>query len=500
VRPEIRETDALEMWCRPGAVAGWVCWLVALASVVTMAVAIVGPSLLWAYAGIEVGYSYAVDRYVLYDAVPRFWFCGGLAIGFGVWLIASYALRSRLSRFVQVAVLLPVGYAIATLAIWLVWPTLSERMPSLARMSPLLHALPMSHVALGAAAATALAGWLVSRRRDALHGTTMIALANLLLVGLWLPIASALWWRSGEPLDVPSVAPVVLVPPFVLAVGYAALASRRLQAARKLRTAIGGLLGLALASGIVLRLEPNRGAASIYANFVHVLIALAAVAIASVIALAASIRIGALRARRTFGAARTPVSGVIASDAPVVARTEVTSWLRVPRTVVGAFAVTTPAGDVVVPAGAELVAPLPELTTQLAVGESIPVLRAGDRVVLAGFDAPDASHPFRGTAAWVPGNGRLLVAPERAARRGLVDAALAVWRPCVTLLAIVMLVSVVGLAGAISGPGNEMPPYRTYAARDSWLLTVSRNDDCRLPYAICEATAEQILWSSPGSL
>src|SRR5262249_37056159 len=133
-------------------------------------------------------------------------------------------------------------------------------------------------------------------------------------------------------------------------------------------------------------------------------------------------------------------------------RTEITSWLRGPHTVVERFTVATASGAVVVPRGAELVAALPEITTQLAIGESIPALCAGDHVVVAGFVEPDAHHPFRDSSALVPGSGRILVARQSDDRRGLVDVALAVWRPCVTALAILMVVSLVGLAGAFSTP------------------------------------------------
>src|SRR5262249_29040858 len=123
----------------------------------------------------------------------QFWLCNGLALLFAAWIAASYVPRWSMSRALRVAVLLPVAHVVLLGAAWIAWPFVSTHLPRLAETAPLVDALPMGWVALGAAVACLGFGWLAAPRREWLHGAVMLALATLLLVGLWLPIGSAVF-------------------------------------------------------------------------------------------------------------------------------------------------------------------------------------------------------------------------------------------------------------------------------------------------------------------
>jgi hypothetical protein len=137
------------------------------------------------------------------------------------------------------------------------------------------------------------------------------------------------------------------------------------------------------------------------------------------------------------------VDGVIVEDGTEPALGfEITSWLRGPRTVQRSFAISTPAGTIPV-SGAHLVAVLPAATTQLEVGECIAVLRPRDRVVIAGTGTATGA-PFRSSAA--PLAGELYVAAADRAAVGFSHVALAMWRPAVAYLLIVVAVAIPALA------------------------------------------------------
>ena len=139
------------------------------------------------------------------------------------------------------------------------------------------------------------------------------------------------------------------------------------------------------------------------------------------------------------------LAGTIADDG-VAARVEIASWLRGPRTIVRAFAVATRHGDVLVPGG-HLVAALDPATTLLARGESRASLRSGDRVVLAGFGdgRGDDAHPFRASAAPVA-RGRVVIA--RAGEPLRPSIGLALWRPSVAYLIVIVAIAIPALIGA----------------------------------------------------
>ena len=94
----------------------------------------------------------------------------------------------------------------------------------------------------------------------------------------------------------------------------------------------------------------------------------------------------------------------------------------------------------------------PQSTTLLRTGESIPTLRPGDRVALAGYVHITSPGPFRSTSAPIPGEGGITVRRVGAGdeRCGLGNVALELWRPSVAYLVICVACALPGLAGLLS--------------------------------------------------
>lgn len=82
-------------------------------------------------------------------------------------------------------------------------------------------------------------------------------------------------------------------------------------------------------------------------------------------------------------------------------------------------------------------------------------LRRGDRVVIAGLVAGPAAreeaHPFRSSAVLTAGAGGISVAHASAERYGFANVALALWRPCVAYLAILIAIGIPSLVAAFAG-------------------------------------------------
>jgi hypothetical protein len=110
--------------------------------------------------------------------------------------------------------------------------------------------------------------------------------------------------------------------------------------------------------------------------------------------------------------------------------------------------VTSARGDIAIDTGADVAMPIPQMSTHLAVGESMELARAGDAVVVAGLVPPPSDHPFRDSVALVPGPSGVIVGDPGRPLRGFANVALAMWRPCLAYLVIVIAVASIGLLGA----------------------------------------------------
>lgn len=487
---EIRELELADLWRpKPGTVAPWVRGVVSGSAVAMIGVAATASRALWDVGGHASGWG-------------AFWFRNGLAIVTAALISVAFLPSCRTTRFVRLAALLPVVMAAGMLAAWGLWEMIDPALPVLRRRAPLALGVPIPAALLTIAAAT-VAGALAARRRRGREGAwtravVEVALLELLLLGLWLPVVSGWWgsrpgvgWLAQERgvLVLGSAAALLaaaLGPPLVAAAGFAALAARRPALVRRLRGLWTSALIALFVAAVVARLAAPAASYLIYVNLVGFLAASAFVAAAALAAFVAELALRAWRGRRRLTRDGAAVRGVIASDGDraragggdradasvdvggvdvvsadggaggdrrgVVAALEIEGWLRGPRALVDAFEVVTPAGRIPIPVGAALAASLPALSTVLRVGESVAVLRRGDPVVISGLVAPPADHPFRGAAVLVPGPRGVVVGRPGDGGGGFASIALVAWRPCVALLAILVAVAAPGLAAVLVLP------------------------------------------------
>jgi len=294
--------------------------------------------------------------------------------------------------------------------------------------------------------------------RQALHAIVMFALLAATFTGVWLPIASRLWWgRSYDHFqDVnfdASMAELVLTPPLVVAIA----ATIALFHTRRVRRVHAGAFGALVLIGIVASIRLARVDVAIYSNFIHVVMVLVGVAVIGLALLAVSLGLDRWRARRAL--ARPAITGRIADDAGEVARVEIASWLRGPRDVVAPFTVLTRDGAVHVPGGRLLASLAPE-TTQLADGDGLVALRGGDEVALTGFATDEQDgHPFRTSTAPVAG-GRVYVTRTNDRSAPMKTIAYALWRPSLAYLVVVVALGLAGLI--VAATYVERTPQRIY--------------------------------------
>jgi hypothetical protein len=438
--------DDRESGCLPV----WVRCVIGAASILTLMIAVFAPRAFF-------------DHLDLYGHDVGF-FRDGPAILLSVWLALSFVAVGRFSAWMQVALLLPLAHLLVMVMVWLEWVLYSDALPHWLRASALVVKLPFPLVVGALAAICALAGRSIARHRprDWLQVSTTIALVDLLLLGLWLPIAAALWchgdpwWDPDDELvrSYSALAPLlatVLGPPLVGAIAFARFTHRDRTLVARRSLWFGLAVVLLLLAAVVMRAEPSYAAASLYVRFAHVLLATALVAIGTVAWLAVALGLRARRSRRAV--MRDPLrrAGVVAtsSDDVRAGRIEITSWLRGPQLVVAPCSVQTPQGEVLVPGGAELVAHLSTTTTRLATGEAEVALRAGDRVIVSGYTPPPDGHPFRDSTELVPQHVRVARAHDHGSTLG--DVALSLWRPCVAYLLILAAVALPAVITALAG-------------------------------------------------
>jgi hypothetical protein len=374
-------------------------------------------------------------------------------------MLAAWLPPARLSRAVRVAVLLPAIHGLILALAWPAWNAVARFVNDRDAASTLATEFPIA-LAAGITLAVFIGfSLLVARRRSGewLHGLTMLALSELLLLGLWLPISCALWsgddwrrvdewWSAADPIvadhEVITRALFTIVPPTLIAFGFTALALRRPAQLLARRRVIVLAMSIAFFVALCMRADATARAMVLYSNLLPMLLAAMIVAVAALLVFGVALAVNAYRAHRAFKRKRRS-DGVIVVDEDVpAAGFEITSWLRGPRIVQRPFAVSIAGGTIPV-RGAHLIATLPPATTQLRTGEAFAVLQPGDRVTIAGH-ADAGGDPFRTSAA--PLANELFVAPADRASSGFTHVALAMWRPCVAYLLIVVAVAVPALA------------------------------------------------------
>jgi hypothetical protein len=440
----------------PGTAVPWVRWLVGSACVITVLALWIGGRLL-------------VHELAWFDeqSSGQFWMRNGVAL-VAMFSIAIAVLPGcGLSRFLQAAIALPFLHAGLVVIGWLVW---QHELPLLSNMSDgraFAAWFPFAEVTLTAIPTMALLAGLIARRgkHEWAHAFTMLSLSMLLLVGLWMPIALGFcqapndtWitdyavegYRSYTNSLLPhpiQVTLFVVVPPAVFAIIYTMLAVRRASWVRERRKGFVVGLSLLLIVATLFRMGAPARPMVLYSNFVPLLLVGLLVCVSALLMLALSMLAHGYGLRRRF-ASRERIVGVVHADGnePVFG-IEIPSWLRGPRLLQRSFMISTSAGPIPV-TGAQLVAPLPTMTTLLGRDESLGLIHPGDTVIVAG-QTQDEGGPFRSSSA--PLAGSLYVAPANVERAGFVSAALAMWRPCVAYLLIVTAVALPGLAALLAG-------------------------------------------------
>lgn len=381
------------------------------------------------------------------------WLRDGLAAVLAMLLAAAWAPRSTLPRTVRVAVLLPMIHLVAFAGGLWFWKSISASSPAAIRQAPLLEMLPLPTVIAVAAAATLVAGRAIAwrSRRETLHACVTLSLLHLLLLGLWLPLIVKLssrphFWDPNA-LASPVLITGILLPPFAGAVAFTAFAVRRPQAIARSRSSLAATAIVAVVIAGATRAGLDLSGALAYANFVHVLAALAIVACGALSALALSLAVRARHDRAALEA--SSLSGTIVGRQEPVAFLRIDDWLRGPRIASQSFEVATASGTLAIPASATIVCEPPPSTIGLASTFSTIVLRRGDRVRVAGFVAPPKDDPFRSAAGLIPGTSGIFVGAADAPSPRLSGVALAMWRPCVAYLLISLAVALPALAGAL---------------------------------------------------
>lgn len=434
---------------KPGELPTWVTWTLVTASVLTVVLATMGMEQLSEYGDWKHEYS-------------RPWSGDGFGFAVAAVLGACAAPPWRLSRSLRFAVLLPLVQVATMLAGIAIWQSAMARLPTTHEVTPYLRMLSPALVVAVALGATFAFGALIAigRRGQWLQATATLALVQLLLFGLWLPIAVCAF--SGDAWDgytmenamrhltaSPRFAAIVIVPPLVASIVFTAIAIRRYALVHAWRV---GLLSAAITILLVAacpRMHVSYFNSIIYANFLHVLLALALVAAAALSVLAVSLWLRAARGHRML--ARDTLTGTIVDDqGGAVARLHIVGWLRGPQVDARPFEVQTDAGLIAVPGGVEVVCAPPASSTRLASGEALVMLRPGDRVALTGFVKASEDAPYRGSAGMIPSSSGAWVAPAGVAQPGFAGVALAMWRPCVAYLLVAAAVMLPAIAGALS--------------------------------------------------
>jgi hypothetical protein len=438
-----RESSELSLTRQPaGQLPPWVRVVIALGCIVSFASVTIGSQLLWDQlpSWVDLGYF----RY-------------GLTFYISFWILVSYFPPWPMSRAMRVAVLLPVAHAVMIACSWPVWQAVARYVRDADATTSFATQFPLVTVVACTAVAFGVIAWALARRRSGewIHGFAMLSLAQLLVLGLWIPIACSAWpgglgewWSASEPLlaDAGSRIAFIVAPPTVVAIGFTVIALRRPAWLVASHGALGAAVGLLMLVAIATRMDASGRVMLLYSNFVPVLLAAALVAVLALVVLGSVTWWRGWSMHRTFSARDRRGGNVVKDgDEPAIGL-EITSWLRGPRVVQRPFSVSTSVGTLPV-RGAHLVAAIPAATTQLRIGERLAVLKGGDDVQLAGH-GDDAGSPFRTSAA--PLADDMFVAPASLDKSGFPSVALVMWRPCVAYLLIVSAIAVPALAALLA--------------------------------------------------
>ncbi len=364
--------------------------------------------------------------------------------------------RSTTTRWMRLAVLLPITHALALVVALIALPSMS----TLTDHAPLVESLPvLPWLASGLVLVLALA-WAIGGRREWTHAFVMLALAFLLLFGLWLPIASIVPVRSSSwgystylatvefiGAHPASVAALVIAPPLLVATGYTALAIRAPSLVTRLRLPVFIVLIVLCLASLAMRATASAGAFAVHDNFMHLLLAAAMLAIVATVTLSLSTWVtGWLDLRRLARDGHRDVT--ISDDDPdAIATMEITGFLRGPRMWTRSFIASDGKQELRVPAGAKLVTAIPKLSSVMRPGEQVVVVTKADRLKLGGLVAREVGDsPFRSHKITELGP-ELRVARAEPISTPVESMLLTAWRPSLAYLVILVVVAIPSLLG-----------------------------------------------------
>ena len=438
----------------PDGIDTWAAGLLVVAGVLTPL--LVGAALYLCWRGLaETG-----------RAPDQWWFYQVPALAVAVSMVLSLLPKGSTSRWIRLATLLPfLHLGLFPLVGWL-WHLYLARLGGPPSRLPLIEQLPAPAIALALGLLVLVCSLVVATRRPHtgtprwLHSITVFALLHLLLLGLWLPMASAGWGQLlehqwiGRNLLVPAsnVATftwVALAPPTAVALLLTlvlALWPKRFARRAAELTAVGVML---FTIALLLRSGATFEAFIGYANFVHVLLSQALFCLFCIASLALS-HWRSVRVVRNDADRPAPwvQRGVVESTGiSPVGWVEYLGWLGGLRMQLRAFALRTESGELEVPAHSALIAPMPAWTASANAGERVSLLSASDEVTVSGFVAPAGdSGPYRQARRPVPGTDGMVVTTARGERETVLrDVMLIVWRPCVFYLLVATAAAIPGV-------------------------------------------------------
>ena len=442
---DLRDETELAWRDAAGTAPRWARVAIVSACVATIAIPAVGCWVLWQQT---VGHV-PLDELAFKYGLP----------GLATLAIALIAIPRRpVARALHVAVLLPVVHVGVIAIAWPLWRVCASNLADSDRFFTIARATPLGGVVLALALVGLACAIAVARgRRDVhwSHAFALFGLVLLLVLGVWLPIASRIACGSYHlTLDPRTVLAqprqlvgLVLSPPLAVAIAYTWLAIRSPGWALRHRGAVAASVLAALTLAIMLRLHATVADAIVYGNFVPLVLATALVTCSSLAALVVITIVRDRVLRRRLASSGSPGTIVADDGDPTIGALEIAGWLRAPRTTVRAFVLATPTGAVPIP-GARLVAAVAPETTALHVGEAVSIVRAGDAVVVAGLERDHSGAPFRSLAGPVAGED-VVLALAATPPASLADVALATWRPAVAYLGILVMVVLPALAALV---------------------------------------------------
>ncbi len=392
----------------------------------------------------------------------------GLAMAAIFCVHANY--RSRLSFSLRVAAWLPLIHVCLLVAGMCFYFRLLRGDPTLTSNFTLLDVIGLGWSAVAICGVFLVALVIHGVRSEGLrqprflYPLAICCLTFTLLLGLWLPIATDHWipldlpqWRGDGLAFREEFLWIALLPPIAATLLLTAVLTQaraqQIFASNALKIVAASALIVLLVISVEARRTTNMPGIIAYANLLPVLLSAALFSLVAMIAIAISHWL-ALRANRQTASSGpetqqgevVPLSG---SEDPGSLHN--LGWFLGLRYQCDPFILRTTKGDIPIPGGARIIARLPLWTTRSRNGDSSPILRAGDRVQVVGFVAPQSDNVFRQSELPVPGSrGLVLVKLDEEATSVRRELALILWRPAVLYLAIISVVALPGLAGFLA--------------------------------------------------